>query len=234
MKIKHPEKRLEKFWGAVDRKHIDLIQEWVPAGTVLDVGCGYGTTTAAVDAMDGVTCIGIDSDAESLAIARRLHPECNVQNQNCEDLPFEDNTFDGVIMRDVLHHLYREANFDRVRSELIRVAKVGARVIILDPNVNLILRVARVIARHDDAECTLADALTVLAGMNCRVVHRSFNTVYSLPLSGGYVGINLVPPAAFLQRLILSSEERVERLVARVGLDGALSWRYLVVAELSK
>jgi ubiquinone/menaquinone biosynthesis C-methylase UbiE len=234
MKIKHSERRLEKFWGAVDRKYVDLIREWVPAGTVLDVGCGYGTTTAVVDAMEGVTCIGIDCDPESLAIARRLHPQCNVQNQNCEDLPFEDDTFDGVILRDVLHHLYREANFERVRNELIRVAKDGARVIVLDPNVNLILRVARVIARHEDAECTFADALALLDGMNCRVVHSSFNTVYSLPLSGGYVGVNLVPPAAFLQRLILSSERQVERLVARVGLERALCWRYLIVGALSK
>jgi SAM-dependent methyltransferase len=234
MKIPHPERRLEKFWGAVDRKHVGLIGEWIPAGTVLDVGCGYGTTTAALDAMEGVTCIGIDHDPESLAVARRLHPQCNVQDQDCEDLPFGDDTFDAVVLRDVLHHLYREANFDRVRNELIRVAKNGARVIVLDPNVNLMLRVARVIARHRDAECTFAEALTLLDGMNCRVVYSGFNTVYSLPLSGGYVGIDLVPPPAFLQRLILSSERQVERLVARVGLAPALCWRYLIVGVLGK
>lgn len=234
MEIKNPEKRLQQFWGKVDKKHIGLIAEWVKGPIALDVGSGFGTTSGEITKQKNVNCIGIDYDDYSLAAAKKLYPDSIFLPENCEHLSFPDNYFDSIILRDVLHHLKGESDFERSKKELLRVAKPHARIIILDPNVNIILKTARKIASHKDEECTYEDALKIVKEINCQIIHKSFNTVFSLPLSGGYVGVSLVPDINTIQRFILFSEKFFEKLITAIGLGRFLCWRYLIVAEIIK
>ena len=114
MKIDNPEKRLKQFTGQVDKKHIASIAKYVIGPDVLDMGSGYGTTTYGISGL-GFNCIGIDYDNTSLDRARKLFPNNYFQFANAEKLPFKDNTFDTVILRDALHHFYQESDFSKVK-----------------------------------------------------------------------------------------------------------------------
>src|SRR6185436_17527850 len=133
MKINNPEKRLNQFWGRVDKKHIESITMYVTGNKILDMGCGLGTTTNYIT-NSGLNCIGIDYDNDVIDYCQRTYSKASFKVANAEQLPFADGTFDTVILRDALHHFYGEANFEKVKAEILRVSKPGARIIFFDPN----------------------------------------------------------------------------------------------------
>lgn len=230
MKIKNPEKRLKQFWGLVDKKHITLLSGFLRGNNILDMGCGLGTTTNYISNM-GLNCIGIDYDSDSIKYCKKIYPECNFQIANAEKLPFEDGYFDTIILRDALHHFYGEADFSKVKKEILRVTKNNSRIIFFDPNVNFILKTMRKVSSHKDEECNYETAIDILNEMGFKIIHHSFNTVYSLPLSGGYVGINFIPNINFIQNIILASENIFEKLINKTGLGRQLCWRYLIAGQ---
>ncbi|HHG86597.1 MAG TPA: methyltransferase domain-containing protein [Bacteroidetes bacterium] len=227
MEIKNPSARLKKFWGKVDHKHIEIIAQFVKGKKVLDLGAGYGTTASYLG-NKGFDVTAIDLDDASIAVAKTLDPGINYLKINAEALPFADSSFDSLILRDALHHFVGEADFDQVWAEMNRVLKPGGTVIFFDPNVNLLLKTMRSISRHDDEECALEEALQIIEKANYVLHHKSFNTLFSLPLSGGYVGINFVPQIDFIQNFILGCERLFERMVQN-QLGRQLAWRYVVV-----
>lgn len=230
MKINNPQKRLKQFWGKVDKKHIKSFSGFLVGNNILDMGCGLGTTTDYITNM-GHNCIGIDYDSDSIEYCKKTYPKRNFQIANVEQLPFEDGYFDTVILRDALHHFYGEANFDKVKNEILRVSKEGARIIFFDPNVNFLLKMMRKISFHKDEECNYETATEIMKEMDCQIIHHSFNTLYSLPLSGGYVGINFIPNIKFVQKAILVSEKNFENIICKIGLGRQLCWRYLIVGQ---
>ena len=230
MRIDHPEKRLQQFWGEVDKKHIASFSGFLIGKNVLDMGCGLGTTTAQITKL-GFNCFGIDYEPAAIEYCKKTFPHCRFQTANAEQLPFTDGYFDTVVLRDALHHFYGEADFHKIRKEISRVSKPNARIIFFDPNVNFMLRTMRKIAFHKDAECDYSIARKVMLEMNFRIIHSTFNTVYSLPLSGGYVGINFIPNIKFIQNFVLRTELFFERILNGLGLGRQLCWRYLLVGQ---
>lgn len=228
VQVASPEQRLGRFWGRVDQRHNALIAAHTQ-GRTLDVGSGYGTLTAALDRVPGVRATGVEVSAGHVEIARRLHPEVDYLEGDARDLPFAAGEFDSIVLRDALHHVLNEGDWDAVRAELLRVAVADARFVVFEPNVQPILRAGRAIIGHDDEECTLSRARGELEAMGCRITHVSYNTLFTLPLSGGYGGAELVPPRPRLARGLLRSEEGAERLARRLGLERHLAWRYLMV-----
>jgi len=232
MHIENASKRLQKFWGKVDAKHVSLICKQIDGKEVLDMGSGYGTTTAGLTRA-GFKCTGIDFDNETVEQAKKMFPECTFLPANAEALPFADKTFDVVILRDALHHFFQEADFEKVKHEILRVSKDKSTLIFFDPNVNFLLKVMRKLSSHKDAECNYESAVQIMKELNYQVTYTSFNTLYSLPLSGGYVGLNFVPNIKLLHSIVIGSENFFERLVNAIGLGRYLSWRYLVVGKRS-
>ncbi|MCO5171730.1 MAG: class I SAM-dependent methyltransferase [Planctomycetes bacterium] len=231
MKVHDPPARLRRFWGAVDRRHVESILRHVRGRRVLDMGCGYGTTTAHLAAA-GFECVGVDLDPGPLRVARARSPGDRYVRADAERLPFADATFETVVWRDALHHFFGEADFDRVVAEVRRVSRPGARFVVLDPNVNGVVRAARRVVAHVDEECDVETATRVLRErLGCRLVHASYHTVFSLPLSGGYVGPVLVPDVKALHRLLLGVERVAEAAVNAAGLGRHLCWRYLLAAD---
>ncbi|MBI4646310.1 MAG: class I SAM-dependent methyltransferase [Bacteroidia bacterium] len=232
MKIKKPEKRLQKFWGKVDEKHILSILPFIEGKTVLDIGCGNGSTTAMIyKNMPGVVCIGIDNDKAEIEKAKLLFPASTFQVANAEALPFPDNSFDSIIIRDALHHLCKETDVTKVESEIFRVSHPGTMIIIFDPNISFLLRFYRFLIAHHDPECSFETAVKIMTKAGFQKKLHSFNTIFSLPLSGGYVGINFVPDIKFIQSFILWSENLIERLFSKLKLGRYLCLRYLIVGE---
>lgn len=66
-------------------------------GKVLDVGCGTGSLASIVPAK---SYIGVDIDAQSLAVAQKQYPQHNFQSS----LPQAETKFDTVIALAVIEH----------------------------------------------------------------------------------------------------------------------------------
>ena len=95
-------------------------------GRVLDVGCGTGRPAEALAAR-GARVWGVDPSEAMLARARgRKLPGGGVKQARAEHLPFKPGWFDGVVMRQVVHHVDRPAAF----AEALRVLRPGGRIAI--------------------------------------------------------------------------------------------------------
>jgi demethylmenaquinone methyltransferase/2-methoxy-6-polyprenyl-1,4-benzoquinol methylase len=231
MKINNNEKRLLKFWGKVDEKHIKIIEEWVLGNNVLDMGAGYGTTTRHISKKPSINCIAIDYDKETVEKAKSIFPDINYIQANAEELPFSDKIFDTIILRDALHHFIGEANTEKIKNEIKRVTKDKSRVIFFDPNINFVLKTMRWIARHKDEECNYNDALAFMKSLGFNIIYNNFNTIFSLPLSGGYVGFNFVPNLRSLQNGLLETESYLEKKITSDFIKRHFFWRYVIVGE---
>ena len=91
--------------------------------TVLDVACGPGYVAEEVLAR-GAKPLGLDFSEEMIRIARQRCPQIDFQEGDAQALPFEQDSFDAVVMNFGLLHLARpEAAF----AEALRVLKPGGR-----------------------------------------------------------------------------------------------------------
>ncbi len=92
----------------------------------LDVGCGPGIVTAALEEQ-GLVAVGIDLTAAMLAEARR-GGGLYLRGDGAR-LPFRDATFDLAICRNTFHHL---AFPQAALREMARVIRPGGRVVVED------------------------------------------------------------------------------------------------------
>lgn len=101
---------------------------------MLDVGCGFGGTLAAVDrAFDGVVSTGLDVDGRQLAIAARLAPRDGnrlswVNGDGCS-LPFAAGSFDHLTSIEAMWHFPSREAF---LAEAARVLRPGGRAAVVD------------------------------------------------------------------------------------------------------
>lgn len=104
-----------------------------PGDQALDLCCGTGDIAFAL-AKCGATVTGLDFSAEMLAVAERRNPQSAVRNPqfqqgDAQKLPFADKTFDVITVGYGLRNL---ASWGAGLAEMVRVAKPGARLLVLD------------------------------------------------------------------------------------------------------
>lgn len=97
---------------------------------VLDVGCGAGQWLFAASRR-GAIPYGIDLSEKAISICRSVMPRGTFHVQPAETLPFEDNLFDLVSCLGALEHFVEP---HAALREMVRVAKSGARFLLLVPN----------------------------------------------------------------------------------------------------
>jgi SAM-dependent methyltransferase len=100
--------------------------------SVLDVGCGTGTTGRFLMPRVG-RLHGVDISEEMLVKAKINVPDADFSWYDGEKLPFPDETFDAVVTVCVLHHVPVSRRFKFV-SEMIRVARPNGVVAIFEHN----------------------------------------------------------------------------------------------------
>jgi demethylmenaquinone methyltransferase/2-methoxy-6-polyprenyl-1,4-benzoquinol methylase len=99
----------------------------------LDLCCGTGDISFALAKL-GAMVTGLDFSAEMLAVAEKRSPKSEVrspkfQQGDAQKLPFADRSFDIVTVGYGLRNL---ANWEAGLAEMVRVARPGARLLVLD------------------------------------------------------------------------------------------------------
>jgi len=114
-----------------------------PESRVLEVGCGYGRNLVALAHLDPRLVVGSDVDRGELvrAAERRgggVTPERRERialvQQEPKRLPFKDDSFDFIVLWQVLEHLFGEELKQTVVSECVRVLKPGGHILVETPN----------------------------------------------------------------------------------------------------
>lgn len=115
--------------GAEYAETLSVLRRYAPNfKTVLDMPGGNGIATVAF-AKDGFTVTTVEPDPSDTVgrgaietVLRKLALHANVVDAYGEELPFVDNSFDVVYVRQGLHHA---RNLKAMVAELSRVLKVG-------------------------------------------------------------------------------------------------------------
>jgi ubiquinone/menaquinone biosynthesis C-methylase UbiE len=135
-------RRLEQPWslhGAHHRHLNDFIQQAVlalPAGSkVLDGGCGTSIwLNPAIE--QHIRYTGVDAQEKAISYGRKTFPQRTYRRADLYHLPFPDNTFAAVVMREVLEHIRRP---EEALREVSRVLKPGGVFIMTTPNYHNLL-----------------------------------------------------------------------------------------------
>lgn len=106
------------------------------ADKVLDAGCGEGFYVMLLDELYGCEVVGLDNDPKILEQAKRWASEKeNVKfiQGDVTNLPFENESFDEIILSEVLEHIPDDR---RALSEMYRVLRKDGILGITVPNHN--------------------------------------------------------------------------------------------------
>jgi methionine biosynthesis protein MetW len=165
----HRDSRSPDFvWARPERSTLFKKHVGGPGRRVLDLGCRYGALTAFY--VDGNDVVGVDIDREALeAAGERLGIETHWADLD-EPLAFEDESFDVVVIGEVLEHI-REPQ--RLLDEARRVLRAGGTLVGSTPNgFRLKNRLRFLAGRHPEPDPTHlhlfspADVRALLAGFD--------------------------------------------------------------------
>lgn len=118
--------KYDSVWSPLTRQFIPslLADATVSAGIlVLDVACGPGYVSAAAKQL-GAVPTGIDFSEKMVAIAKRMFPDIRLMQGDAHELPFEDGSFDRVLMNFGLLHV---SHPEKACAEACRVLKRGGK-----------------------------------------------------------------------------------------------------------
>ena len=113
-----------RWWNQYWAMYTYLLSKDLEGKNVLVIGCGFGDDAINL-AKAGANVKAFDLSPESLELAEKLAEkeglEIDFQEMVAEKLNYEDNVFDIVIARDILHHVEIPVTV----AEVLRVSKPG-------------------------------------------------------------------------------------------------------------
>lgn len=118
-------------WRFGQERRLEMIRRFVPleGARVLDIGCGLGTYVRRFSDFTR-HAYGIDIDRGRVVEGAR-NGASGLLTSVSESMPFADNSFDGVLLNEVIEHVTSDRETLR---EALRVTKPGGRVVIFAPN----------------------------------------------------------------------------------------------------
>ncbi len=199
-------------------KRVRFIQELLPQGRLLDVGCGTGVLASRL-ADAGYEVSGTDPSAGMLSHLQERDPRVHAVVGSATALPFSDGEFDLAFCVAVMHHIADPEDVRRSLGEMVRVTRPGGLILVWDHNPrnpywkNLMARVPQ-----DDG----SERLIPEGEINAGLVAGGVNLV-----SADQLGLvpDFVPPR------LLGLAARIERLAERTPGLRRLCAHNVVVAR---
>lgn len=118
---KHFDYTRYKPWGKI----IEFINSLQSGTTILDAGCGNGRN---MNLRDDCKFIGFDNSIGQINIC--IEKGLNVFQSSNLDIKLENNSIDNIISIAVIHHFATEERRLKAIEELIRVCKIGGKILI--------------------------------------------------------------------------------------------------------
>jgi ubiquinone/menaquinone biosynthesis C-methylase UbiE len=221
-------RRLDGPFGFVEASFADRVAPWIAGQRVLDVGCGFGSLANNLR-LKGFDAVGVDMLDEFIEIGKGRYPAADLRVVQDATLPFPDKSFDTVVLKDTIHHVFAEGDLAAFLTDLNRVCR--QRIIVIDPNPTLILRISRRLIGHVDPVCSPQSASDALKEAGFKVIHKEFHEILGFPLSGGYVGRPLIPLA--LAPAIGQVDRAALGMLRALGIEQHICWRYMLVGILT-
>jgi SAM-dependent methyltransferase len=167
---------------SVLRHFVPVVQEHlVPTDRCLDLGCGPGGFLAVMAPFCG-HIVGADIVAEFVDRTNETIDRNGITNAEAvqvtgDGLPFDDASFDKVVLVDTIHHL---EDVPGTIDEVARVLKPGGHVLVFEPNKgNLPLAVMCVLDRNERGLIPLGTfgAYRRVLGPRFSIEHEAYNGV---------------------------------------------------------
>jgi 2-polyprenyl-3-methyl-5-hydroxy-6-metoxy-1,4-benzoquinol methylase len=119
-----------QIWTRGLERRLEMVREQVPLEDkrILDIGCGVGAFVRRLREFSAEV-YGTDIDAENVAEGAREVP--NLGLAVGEAMPFADNTFDVILLHEVLEHV--DDDVETLR-EARRILAPGGRIVVFCPN----------------------------------------------------------------------------------------------------
>lgn len=110
-----------------------MTSELANCKSVLDLGCGDGSSTKALTD-EGIEDVwGIDPSPYLLAQAIQRSPAAKFVQGVAEETEFKDESFDGINICWVLHEIPSKV-CDQILKECFRILKPGGKLVIMEPS----------------------------------------------------------------------------------------------------
>jgi SAM-dependent methyltransferase len=212
--------------SVVGRQEAQLVRRaFAPLGArVLDLGCAEGATLRHLGAEGAV---GVDLFEDKLAFARANVPRCTFVKASAYALPFEDGSFDHVIIRDVLHHVEEPR---RALREVARVIERGGRIDVLEPCRNNPLVLAHALTNPAERGELRSSARTLRRLLSDSFVVTEVEPLQALPLHRVVFHPRFGAPALGTSRMAVRAVAWAESIAS--VLMPRIAWAYVRVRAI--
>ncbi len=115
-----------------------ITKKYLPSNSkVLEAGCGLAQFVYSLK-KNQYDSYGIDYANKTVKLINKKFPELNVKYGDVENIPFDNNFFDGVWSIGLIEHFYHDN--EKFLSETSRVIKNGGYLFLSFPNISLLNR----------------------------------------------------------------------------------------------
>jgi ubiquinone/menaquinone biosynthesis C-methylase UbiE len=133
----------ERYWDKIAGEkqfttpfQISAFEKYVSRKSkILDVGCGYGRTLNELYNCGFKNLFGVDFSQGMIDRGRKLYPHLDMKKSSGK-LPFDDDTFDSVLLLAVLTCIIKDEDQKKLIDEIQRVLKENGILYINDYMIN--------------------------------------------------------------------------------------------------
>ncbi len=224
IRYKKPYSWLYQSWWF--KKMIELVKP-PTGGLILDDGCGTGHLA---EFLPLEKIIGLDISEGMLKYARKRIPQ--VIKSDAQNLPFQDETFDCVFARALLHHLPEP---EKAVAEIKRVLKKGGRVIFCDTLCSFLSALPRKIFKKTEHFSEEHKNLREKEIINMIKPHLIIKKIYyfgylAYPLLGFPDILDIFkyfPFKIFLAKILI----KIDEAISKMPFLNKQAWGIMIVAE---